>query len=180
MRAGSCGLRIVSEMWIVARDPVSKLVHAGLAHEHCAGLGQLSIDFGIAIGNAIGEDFRSAGGADAAGGEEIFQRIGNTVERAAIDAAREFFIGAPGLLEREFFGDGDECVEPRLGFSNAAERFLGQFNSRDFAGAKLAAAAFSRWSRGKDQRRFVLGRELFGQPVKFFENRYAGMSGITH
>jgi hypothetical protein len=59
------------------------------------------------------------------------------VERAALEAAGEFFIGTPGLLKREIFGDGDEGVEPRLGFPDAAKRFPGEFNGRDRACAKL-------------------------------------------
>ena len=94
-----------------------------------------------------GENLRSAGGADAARVEEIFQRIGDAVQRAAIDAAREFFVGAPRLLEREFFRNRDEGVEPRLGFPNAPQRLLRQFDSRDFARAKFGGRLL-RWSRG--------------------------------
>jgi len=40
------------------------------------------------------------------------------------------------------FGDGDEGVEARLRFPNAAERILRQFNGRDLARAKFRRRFF--------------------------------------
>jgi len=130
-----------AEMRMVIGDPVGEFVHAGLAHEHGSGLGQFSVDPGIAVGNSFGEDFRSTGRADSARREKVFQPVGDAVERAAIDPAREIFIGSPGLLEREILGDGDEGVEPRLRFANAAKRLLGEFDRRDPARAEFGGAS---------------------------------------
>ena len=129
-------------MRIVVRDPKREFMQAGLAHEHGAGLGEFPINLAIAIRDVVREDLRSGSGADAARFEEIFERIGDAVQRAAIDAARQFFIRAPGLCEREFFRDRDERVQQRLLLPDAVERFLGQFDRGNFARAKFCRRLF--------------------------------------
>ena len=46
------------------------------------------------------------------------------MERATIDAAGKFLIGAPPLPEREIFRDRNESIESRLLVPYSAQRFL--------------------------------------------------------
>ena len=103
---------------------------------------QLVVDGAIVFGDVVGEDLRAASGADAFGLEVVFERVRNAVERATIDAASEFVVGAAGLCEREIFSDGDERVEAGLLGFDAAERLPRQFNGGDFAGAQLLRGCF--------------------------------------
>ena len=57
---------------------------------------------------------RAACGSDASGLEEVFQCVGDALQRAAIDAAGEIVIGALGLFEGHFVGNCDEGVQAGL------------------------------------------------------------------
>ena len=94
---GIPGIANGAEVRIIRRDAISQLMHAGFADEHRAGRCELFDHGGIAIGNMVEEDDRAAGGAHAARFENVLHGNRNAVQRPAIGALRQFFIGRLGL-----------------------------------------------------------------------------------
>ena len=61
---------------------------------------------------------------------------GDAVQRAAVDAAREFAVARGGFAQRGLGGDGDEGVEIAIEALDLAERFLHQLARGDPANAE--------------------------------------------
>ena len=93
---GIPGIAHRAEMRIGGRDAVGEFVQSGLADQHRARVIQLRGTTAVVIGDEIREDFRARGGADAARHHQILVRDGNAVQRATVDAAREFGIHGGG------------------------------------------------------------------------------------
>ena len=126
-----------SEVGVIAGDSVGEFLHAGLAGQHRSRGGELFVDGGVLIRHMIEKDLRAERGADAFGGKDVFERVGNAVQGAAIQAAGQLFVGAPGLFESHVIGDGDEGVQSWLLFVDEAQRFARQFEGRHLAGAQF-------------------------------------------
>ena len=74
-------------MRIFICDAVGEFVEICFADDHCAGFAQGAYNFRVALGNKIGENFRSGGGADSLRFDIVFYEKWNAMEGAAIFAA---------------------------------------------------------------------------------------------
>ena len=71
---------------------------------------QAADDLGVFNGDSIFEERTGCGGANAGGVDEVFEPDWNPVQGAAIFAAKNFLLGATGLIKRRVGEHGDEGV----------------------------------------------------------------------
>src|SRR5882757_11493249 len=137
-------------MRIVCCDSISEFVKIGFADEDGAGFLKLGPGLRIVQGNEIFEDFRAGGCADSFGVDVIFQRDGDSVERATVAVAlaaawgEEFGFGFFGLGQGEFGGDRDVGVYFGIELLDAREDQFRYFDWRDFSFAVEAGYFFYR------------------------------------
>ena len=68
--------------------------------------------------------FRMAGGADAGGLDDVLQRVGDAVQRAAARAGHQLAFGRPRLGERDLLGDQQKAVQLAVMRGDAVEQRL--------------------------------------------------------
>src|SRR5690242_21884740 len=85
---------------VIVRRAVRELAHVRLADEDCSGAAKTSDDGRVFDRNEVREDFRTGGRPDAGGPDVVFERNGNTVQRASVAAACDLRFGACGGLAR--------------------------------------------------------------------------------
>ena len=86
---------------------------------------------GVFGGNALAEDFRPAGGADARGVDQVLGAVGNAVQRAAVVPGGNLLFGAAGFTQSEIGADGNERMQFRIERLDAFQGGPGEFDGRD-------------------------------------------------
>ena len=122
---------------VLARGAKGELVKVALSHDDSAGCAQPFDDGRVRAGN-VGSPHAGGGGRrDAAHVDEVFDRDGDAVERAATAPAGDFLIGVPRGLPGGFREDCDEGVQPGVLARDARETALGDLFGGDAPGGNL-------------------------------------------
>ncbi len=111
--------------------PHGELIHVGLADDHGMGLGQFFHHCGIVLRDKIIQDFRSAGGAQPFGTQQVFQGHGDTGERTMI-ARRNLTVRRSGPGQRVRRVHGDKTLEGLVVGLDTGQKRPGQLRGRDF------------------------------------------------
>src|SRR5580658_4147451 len=119
-------------MRIFIGDAVGEFVEICFADDYGAGFTQGAYYVGVALGDKIGENFRSGGGADSLRFDIVFNEEWNAVKRAAIAAAGDFALGSLRVGERALRSYGDKCVQFRIEAIDSFENGVQQLDGRDF------------------------------------------------
>jgi hypothetical protein len=94
--------------------------------EDCAGCVE-ALDYGcVFVEGLMLEAARAPGGGIAFDGEQVFCAPGDAVQRAAVFAGGDFFVGFFGLGEGAVLGEGDDEVEFGVVALEAGEVHLGE------------------------------------------------------
>src|SRR3546814_14348661 len=102
-------------------------------------------DGGVVRGDERIEHLRRAAGPDAQRAEDVLLREWNAGQQRRI-VARDPRVGGLGVLERTFFGDGDEAVEFAIMRLDALEVMLGQRSEERRVGKECVSTSRYRWS----------------------------------
>jgi len=74
--------------------------------------------------------------------KNVLERVGNSLQRPAIYAARQFLVGPTRLREGQIFRDRNKCVEAGLVVANGAQCLLRQFERRNLVRPQLRGGVF--------------------------------------
>ena len=118
---------------IVRGDAIGKLVQPGFADHVGARVVQLAHDGRVIVRHEIREDFRPAGGADAASIDVVLVRDRNAVQRSAVDAAREFVVQYRRASSCRRFRDREERIQARIRVRHPPQRFFRQLANGKFS-----------------------------------------------
>ena len=94
-----------------------------------------SSDLRVDVGNAVGEEGRADGRAQAAGVDVVLERNRKTMQRPEERSAGERVVGRASLLERGIGRDRDEGTEVVESF-DALEEALGRLDRADLPGGQ--------------------------------------------
>ena len=143
--------------------------HGGFAEEDGSDVVEMIDHRGVVVEDLIGERFCAPGSGNALYGKKIFGGIGNAVERAAIMAAVDFFLGGVCLIEREIGSEARVGVEFWAQGFAAGQIAFGEFDGRDLLGLDF----FGEFTDGGVEDRFAEHRPSLQD---FFAGEAAGVS----
>ena len=147
-------------MGIVAGDPIRVLVQPGLPQQDGSGRGEL-FDYGrVVAGYEVVENSGAGGGLDPLGKKQIFEGVGDTVERSAAVAGVNLSFGGFSLTQRQVGSRGDVRVQLRVEPLDAVESLSSQFDGRDFSGGNQAREFCNALEGGFHWRLPAVGTEL--------------------
>src|SRR5690606_38707950 len=112
---------------------VREFVRLQLAEQDGARLVQLARTGSVFARDAIDADAGAARGQYAFRIVDVLQAERDAVQGAAVVAAHDLALGAPGLAAGEIGGDRDECVELRLESLDAREIGIGELERGQLA-----------------------------------------------
>ncbi len=130
------GVPRVARRWprqVIARAAEREFPGGELAHQHAtAGVEPLD-DVGIGLRHMVLAQFRMPGGQDAGGLDDVLQRVGDAVHRAAALASQQFALSLRRLGQRLVLGGAQKAVQFAVMRGDAREQAFGDLDRRQFA-----------------------------------------------
>ncbi len=120
------------------RAAIGEFMQRQLAEQDGASLAQAPDHRGVRRGAVADAQLGVAGGGQAVDVENVLQRVGHAVHRAAPSAARDLGFRGLGLAARDIGCDRYKCVVGRVNRRDAVEQRLGERDRRKLAAADQA------------------------------------------